>query len=181
SARAVANHWGVFAGSASGRPRAPGSCMPRELDDCFRDSTGAAACGELEAILAPVDVGRTSDVDGDGRADLCARAAAGWRCRTSTGEGFAGAGFAIDALSNAAGADDPSWFSTIRTGDVNGDGLADVCIRTASGVRCWASTGEGYGEAIEGPPLDDAGDWDQPMYYATIRLADVDGDGMDDL
>src|SRR5690606_17673386 len=117
----------------------------------------------------------------DGLADVCARAAAGWLCRPSMGTGFDASGFTIDALSNAAGFDDPSAFSTIRTGDLDGDGRADVCARTSAGVRCWISTGTGYGDAIEGPGLDDPGDWDQPMYYSTIRLADVDGDGKDDL
>src|SRR5690606_20889082 len=72
-------------------------------------------------------------------------------------------------------------YSTIRTGDLDGDGLADVCARTASGARCWRSNGAEYGDAIDGPGLDDAGDWDRPMYYSTIRMADVDGDGRDDL
>ncbi|MDQ3038069.1 MAG: phosphodiester glycosidase family protein, partial [Myxococcota bacterium] len=183
SPRSVANHWGVFAGTAGGRPVAPGSCIPREVDDCFRSSQDGSACGELEAVLAPgaIDLGRTSDVDGDGRADVCARSAAGWMCHPSAGDGFAASSFAIAALSDAAGFDDPSRFSTVRTGDLDGDGRADVCARSSAGMRCWISDGAGYGDAIEGPALDDAGDWDQAMYFSTIRLADVDGDGRDDL
>lgn len=181
SPRAVANHWGIFAGSASGKPRTPGSCMPYELDECFRRSRDGGSCGEQEAILGGHDFGRTTDVDGDGRADVCARAAAGWLCRPSTGDGFADPAFRIEGLSNDAGFDEPSRYTTIRTGDIDGDGLADVCGRSAEGVRCWASTGEGFGEVIEGPALDDAGSWGEPMYYSTIRLGDIDGDGKDDL
>ncbi|UJR84004.1 Hypothetical protein I5071_60750 [Sandaracinus amylolyticus] len=179
--RVVANHWGIFAGTAGGRPVAPGSCIPRELDDCFRTSQDGGTCGELEAILGASDLGRTSDVDGDGRADVCARGVAGWACRASTGDGFADAAFAIDALSDASGFDQPSRFSTIRTGDLNADGRADVCARSSAGVRCWIASGDGYGAAISGPALDDAGDWDRAMYFSTICLADVDGDGRDDL
>jgi hypothetical protein len=179
--RAVANHWGVFAGSATGRARAPGSCIPADVDDCFGASADGAACGEQEAILATTDLGRSTDVDGDGRADLCARAAAGYGCRLSTGASFTAVGPVLDALSDASGFDVPAAYATLRTGDVNGDGRADVCARSATGVSCWTSTGTGWSAPIAGPPLDDARGWSAARYYTTLRLADVDGDGDDDL
>lgn len=38
--RAVANHWGIFAGASSGRPRAPGSCYtPPSMDAGVRDAS----------------------------------------------------------------------------------------------------------------------------------------------
>ena len=43
------------------------------------------------------------------------------------------------------GYEDPARFSTVRMGDIDGDGLADVCLRETDGVRCWTSTGEGFG------------------------------------
>ena len=32
-----------------------------------------------------------------------------------------------------------------------------------------------------GPPLSDRADWDEIIYWSTLRLADVNGDGRDDL
>lgn len=183
SARSVANHWGIFAGTAGGRPRRPGSCLPRAFDDCFREDPEGTSCGELEAILGTgaSELGRSSDVNGDGRADLCGRAASGWLCRTSTGEGFAAAAFRLAALSDEAGADDPSRYTTLRMGDLDGDGRADLCVREPTGIRCWRSTGSEWSEGATGPRLDDAGNWNRPMHYTSLRLADVDGDGRDDL
>ena len=181
SPRPVANHWGVFAGSATGRPRAAGSCIPPELDECFGTSAEGAACGEQEAILATTDLGRTTDIDGDGRADLCARASAGFGCQASTGTTFSPVGPRIAALSDASGFDDPSSYATLRTGDINGDGRADVCARSATGVSCWTSTGTGWSAPITGPALDDAHGWSAPSRYTTLRLADIDGDGDDDV
>jgi len=125
---------------------------------------------------------RLADVDGDGDDDLCARAAAGVRCWPSNRAGFDAPWEAIAATADAAGFGDPSRWSTIRTGDVTGDGLADVCARTTEGLRCWASTGMGFDpEVIEGPAWSDASGWAAPEHYATIRMADVDGDGREDL
>ena len=184
SPRSVANHWGVFAGSGAGMPRAPSSCMPARYDECFVRGDGTG-CEELEAILAPGahSFGSTSDVDGDGRADVCGRANAMYLCRLAGDGGTweVADGFDLPALSDAMGFDQPHRYATIRTGDVTGDGLADVCARAADGVSCWPSDGAGFGEAIVGPELTDDGGWSAPMYYTTITLADVDGDGSDDL
>ena len=48
--RAVANHWGIFAGAASARPRAPGSCRAIPSLDA-----GVADAGTIDA--GPADVG----------------------------------------------------------------------------------------------------------------------------
>ena len=76
--RLVANHWGIFAGSADGRPRAPGSCRvvtttdagvrdAGALDASVRDAggrdagtDGASDLGGRDALVdrASVDVGR---------------------------------------------------------------------------------------------------------------------------
>ncbi len=62
--RLVANHWGVFAGSASGRPRTPGSCVPIAAVDAGVPDAGprdaAMDSGPRDAIA---DVVR--DVVGD--------------------------------------------------------------------------------------------------------------------
>ncbi len=181
SPRPVSNHWGIYAGTAGGQPVIPGSCMPRRYDECFLNGD-AERCGQLQAILGEDRTPGTTDLDGDGRADVCARANAGLRCRLATGSGYAAAPeFNLEALSDANGMDQPDHYSTLRMGDIDGNGLADVCVRTGDGIRCWPSTGAGWDEPVNGPGLDDAGSWNQPTYYSSIRLADVDGDGRDDL
>jgi hypothetical protein len=149
------------------------------------DGTGApGSCdwGVDEPLLQAhaLDDGGTTDLDGDGKADLCVRAAAGLRCTLSTGVGFAGS-WRIDELSNELGWDDESNFATLRLGDLDGDGRADVCARGNNRVLCWPSTGMGFGTRIDGPALSDASGWAQPQYFTTLRLADVTGDGRDDL
>jgi MYXO-CTERM domain-containing protein len=181
SPRSVANHWGIYAGTAGGQPVVPGSCMPNRYDECFLNGD-AGRCGELQAILGDDRTAGSTDLDGDGRADVCARGNAGLRCRLSTGEGYEAApDFALAALSDAEGMDQPDHYATIRFGDIDGNDLADVCVRRESGIRCWPSTGTGWDAPIDGPGLDDPGTWNQPTYYSSIRLADVDGDGRDDL
>ena len=123
---------------------------------------------------------RMGDVTGDGRADLCARGGGGIRCWPSTGDGFAPS---IDgpAWSNASGWDDFQYWSTIRLADIDGDGRADICARSATGYRCHLSTGDGFGPAHEIPALSDDNGWGRYRFYSTIRIADVTGDGTQDV
>ncbi|MBM4355476.1 MAG: hypothetical protein FJ109_17090, partial [Deltaproteobacteria bacterium] len=123
---------------------------------------------------------RMLDVDGDGLADLCGRGPGGIECYRSLGNGFED-GFAGPQLSDDQGWGKPEYFGTIRSGDIDGDGKHDLCARGAAGFMCWLSTGVGYGEAIGGPTWNDAGGWSEMRYWETIRLADINGDGRDDL
>lgn len=159
--RAVANHWGVFAGAGV---TAPGHCV----DDL------------VEGLLAPA-IGQeasTTDVDGDGRADACIRGEDGVRCAMGATPGEDA--LLVD-LADEGGWGDLANATTLRMGDVDGDGLADLCARANAGVRCWLSDPAPLATAIAGPPLADEAGWDEPRYFSTIRLADVTGDGLDDL
>lgn len=172
SERVVANHLAVYAS---------GSGAPESCDFWVNDVIYNAAV---------LDTGHT-DVDGDGRADLCARAAAGFFCRPAETLGFPEPGDAwwID-LTDDGGWGDPTNYSTLRMGDIDGDGLVDLCARGNTLVRCWRSDGAGwedlgarasFSDGVEGPGLSDEWGWGQPRYASTIRLADVNGDGLDDL
>lgn len=122
-----------------------------------------------------------ADVNGDGKADVCGRNAAGIVCSLSTGTGF-GPPIAGPAWSDAAGWNKPQFYGTIRFGDIDGDGKADVCGRSSAGITCARALGDGsFGAEIAGPAFSDANGFDQPQYYSVIQLADVNGDGKADL
>ena len=131
------------------------------------------------AVPAAYATVQLADVDGDGKADVCGRGAAGITCAASTGSGF-GAPFAGPAWSDAAGWNEPSRYRTIRFPDVDGDGRADVCGRAADGIHCAFSTGSGFGAEYAGPGWSDAEGWSAAAYASTIQFPDVDGDGKSD-
>ena len=151
-------------------------------DDCDDQVDEDEVC-EREALLlgqAWVAPARTTDVDGDGLADVCGRGAAGVWCHLSQGTSWADQG-AVLALSDAQGWNDPTNFGTLRMGDVDGDGRADICGRSNAAVSCWKSDGAGLAIRIDGPAWSDDAGWADFKYHSTIRLADIDGDGKDDL
>jgi hypothetical protein len=164
--RVVANHLAAFA-SGSGQP---GVCNEWPTEQVMIDS-------------ALYDSAASTDVDGDGWGDFCARAASGLRCRL-TGDNSLAAGVTgpDPELSNDNGWNHPSHFGTIHMGDINGDALADVCARGNGGMRCWLSIGDGFNaDTIVGPEWSDGNGWEAEKYYATIRMLDMNGDGMADL
>jgi hypothetical protein len=119
--------------------------------------------------------GELADVDGDGRLDPCVRDADGLTCLSAHGA------LVLTALSDAHGYGDPTRWGTLRFGDLDGDGRSDVCARGATGLDCWRALDGRFGERIEGPRWSDASGWSAIARWATIRLADVDGDGRDDV
>ena len=123
---------------------------------------------------------RLADVNRDGRDDLCARHAGGFSCWLSDGTQFASR---IDGpgWSDAAGFTLPHYYGTLRMGDINGDGMADVCIRGSAGMGCALSDGAGFPTAISGPAWGDAQGFSAARFWTTLRMADVNGDGLDDL
>jgi hypothetical protein len=159
--RTVSNHLAVLASGVG----APTSC------DFWQD--------EVVVDAALLDGGST-DVNGDGRADLCGRDADGFFCLLADGEGGWGDSWRIPDLSDANGWDDETNYATIRMGDVNGDGRADLCARGDDRVWCWLAGAASFGEPFAGPTLSDESGWGDLRYASTLRLADFDGDGDDD-
>ena len=88
--------------------------------------------------------------------------------------------FGADAL----GWDYEKYYSTIQTGDVDGDGKAELLVRTAIGMQTYKfnSAGNSWELVASGnPDWSDAGGWDGQQYYSTIQTGDVDGDGKAEL
>jgi hypothetical protein len=120
------------------------------------------------------------DVNGDGKADVCARSAAGIICDLSDGNGFPKE-ITGPAWSDAAGWSAPQYMETIRWADIDGDGKMDVCGRSAAGMLCELSDGNGFPTEVTGPAWSDAQGWAALQYFTTIQTADIDGDGKADL
>ncbi|GAB5549369.1 MAG: hypothetical protein SangKO_091290 [Sandaracinaceae bacterium] len=124
---------------------------------------------------------RMGDLDGDGRSDLCARAAAGMRCWLAEETAFAETAIVGPEWSNANGWNDPSRWSTIRLADVDGDGHADLCGRSAEGLACHFFREGAFGPAVEVAAYGDDSGWADISNYATLRTGDIDADGAADL
>lgn len=98
-------------------------------------------------LLYPVNLANVRDADervdlnDDGRADVCGRAATGVRCALSSG-----AAFGSQTLWSASFSDANSWnagphyYSTIGFPDLDADGGADLC--GGGGVSCAFSSGD---------------------------------------
>lgn len=80
------------------------------------------------------------DVDGDGRADICARAEDGVQCALNEGGTTFGATTRwTDSFSDANGWSNAAYYTSIHYPDLDGDGSADICSRAPTGMLCGLS------------------------------------------
>lgn len=148
------------------------------------------------------------DISGDGRADVCGRGIYGLECMTNTGaSSFANDHFwsyddnrRSDDDGNAATtsnvafelgdydpaaswASDAGYYGSIRLVDVNRDGFADVCSRSAQGIYCAFSTGTAFERRKLVVPFDftDGIGWLPAYRGSTITYGDLDGDSRVDV
>ena len=127
---------------------------------------------------------QTGDINGDGRAELLGRSADGilvygFDPDTTTWVQLPGG----PAWSNLGGWDDPKYYSTIQTGDIDGDGRAELLARGAGGILAYDfdPNTNAWSQLPAGPVWSDAESWNQIQYYSTIQLGDINGDGRDEL
>ncbi len=129
---------------------------------------------------------RLADVNGDGRADVCARGTGGIFCALSNGWSFGPLQWWTGSqFTDALGWLPSAYGATITFGDLNGDGKMDVCGRAISGMVCALSTGTAFGQDSYWTEFDaefsDKDGWAVPSKYRSIHLADVNGDGKADV
>jgi hypothetical protein len=126
------------------------------------------------------------DINGDGRADICGRAAAGIACALATNA----ASFTTSTIWLSEFSDAQGWYlfygywATIQYPDVNGDGYADVCGRAPDGIICALSNGvNAFSSSTRWTTsFSDAAGWSaNATYYETIRFPDINGDGRADV
>lgn len=159
------------------------SIVDRRICGMTDGGVACAAAGEPAAMQSTWPGGGATlwpaDLDGDGKADWCMATANGPACgldadRVVTSEGtpwsYAFHGFEGTAASGAALTDQLHG----ATGDISGDGLADLCVATGSTVECALSQGHAFGPRfpVLGLPAGTA--------IQALWLGDLDGDGKAD-
>lgn len=124
-----------------------------------------------------------ADLNGDGTDDICMRWYDGVHCSISNKSSFLPSRQAGTEYSDSAGWSDPIYYSSLRMGDINGDGKADVCGRGYAGITCAPGNGDGtFGVSyLWTSDFSNGLGWGQLQYASTIMLGDVDGDGKADL
>ena len=147
------------------------------------DFSDAAGFGGAATYYRTVHL---ADVNGDGKADACARGPSGIVCALNqSGARFAAATLWLADFSDASGFLPDAYGTTIQFGDIDGDGKADVCGRGPSNVRCAVSSGSAFVDAHPWSfrtDYSDAAGWAlAASLYGSLRLADVNGDGRADL
>ncbi|APR79945.1 Rhs family protein [Minicystis rosea] len=106
-----------------------GFSEPSKWSQSFSNGAGFSAEYYAQSI-------RLVDIDGDGKADMCARAPGGVVCAKSNGTQFGTPLSFADAYSDAHGWATSAYGPNLAFADLNRDGKMDVCGRGALGLLC---------------------------------------------
>ena len=74
---------------------------------------------------------------------------------------------------DASGWNDFRLYTSISLGDMNNDGMADLCGRDGEQVICYLSDGAGFPTPVTGPTMRDADGWALYPYFSTLRFGGV--------
>ncbi|HEX3744698.1 MAG TPA: FG-GAP-like repeat-containing protein [Bryobacteraceae bacterium] len=180
----------VVAGRVTGARRQE-VCKARELSvRCMTWHKATGAPGEtvleLGASTSWRDIGDANwsalygsrfwlvDLNGDGRDDLVIPGSSGLTVSYSDGvRGFS----APSALLTANNLD----YRALRFADVNGDGLADVVAWIAGTVYVYLNNGRGFNPPVAASTDFPAAGFGDERYLSAMQVADINGDGCDDL
>ena len=109
------------------------------------------------------------DLNGDGKQDVCGRGPDGIACGLNTGSAFGPVSIWQADFTDAAGWNVQARAGTIQFTDLDGDGNADVCGRSASGIVCAISNGTSrFGDAKLWSNAFADPHWSAPEYWTTI-------------
>ena len=79
------------------------------------------------------------------------------------------------------GADSAFDTASLLAGDIDGTGQLDFCVRSAAGIECWIDRAGARTTTRITKIFSDASGWSPPAYRDSIRMADVDTDGLADI
>lgn len=127
------------------------------------------------------------DINGDGRVDVCGRGTHAVFCAVGN-ERHDGFEHPRVWSMRTDFSDTDGWgvgrarYGTIRLADVNGDGYADLCGRSSTGIVCGFSNGLAFDRAHRVLPQDFTDDgWAPAPYGMTPMFGDLDADGAADI
>ena len=125
---------------------------------------------------------QTADIDGDGSDELLARSASGMLTYKWSGSTWEFLDDKSPGWSDKTGWGKHKYYSTVQTGDINGDGKAELMARSSDGMEFYQWTGTNWKFLFgKSPDWSDKAGWDNPQYYCTKQTADIDGDGAAEL
>jgi peptidoglycan/xylan/chitin deacetylase (PgdA/CDA1 family) len=151
---------------------------PRTVFEAPRVSDPLSTCA---ARFESEDI-QLADVNGDGRADVCATLGFGIACAIVLPSGECGpeAKWSLWGDQESSAAPDGGQSPIVRYGDVDGDGKFDACVVSQGGIDCALSKGTAFAPEVRWA-LRAAGDqaW-AAQRMGSITLVDIDGDGRAD-
>jgi hypothetical protein len=177
---------------ACGRGIAGASCTNALHTTAFADAEGWNAPISAQSI-------RFVDLLQNGRISVCGRGAGGISCALNQGSTWAPVTTLTNQFASWAGWDVLATASTIQFGDLDGDGRLDVCGRHGlAGMRCAVLAADGTrfinphdwsfdndrttASRFDFSDADPVVNWStSAAYYGSIRLVDVNRDGMADV
>ena len=125
---------------------------------------------------------QTADIDGDGSAELIARSSVGIDTYEWSGSGWTQLATGVPDFGDAGDWKKKEYYSTIQTGDIDGDGSAEMLARSTNGIETYKWSGSTWNRVdSKNPPWSDKEGWEKHRYYSTIQLGDIDGDGAAEL
>ncbi len=74
-------------------------------------------------------------------------------------------------LQDLAGWNQPQYYSTLQSADINGDGQNEIVARDQDGLHIWQLTRGAWIETSQVKDLSDAQGWNDPSRYRTISFA----------
>ena len=155
--------------------------------DCPFSAAGASGPGSSDCLGTSPSYYETlqaANIDGRPGDELLARASDGLRVKRWNGSGYDSLA-TLHALAGAPGSIPPGVWGSIRTGDINGDGKADVLFVDAKGqLEAWTYDpgANQWNELPTTTQLNLGTDFvNNPAYYSTLQVGDVNGDGRADV
>ena len=164
--------WSINVATGQWEPLAVGACN-------MSDANGWAAAPYYMTI-------RAADVDGDGQAELVARAVNGIVVfdYNSTSGAWTEVSSGGALMTDANGWNQPQYDSTIMLADFDGDGAAELLARASDGIQIWKfdlSTSAWNLLASGACGMSDNNGWSNAAYYSTLQPAAVSGLGRPEL
>lgn len=127
---------------------------------------------------------QTANIDGEKGDELLALNVAGMDTYKWNGSAWKLLKSASPGWEKGSGWDRPDGYTTIQTGDIDGDGQAELFARGMGSLSVFTWTGGRWKplfDFIKNQYFPDYQGWNHPGYYLTLQSADIDGEKGEEL